>query len=111
MGRARGAPLFFRIVESARTWERANILVVWYSYGMEHVPREEKFNPQELKELQEGLVNLPDLKMGTDLIVGFLKYNGYGADANAIHTLLASGTYKIPFEDFKKQLENIALEN
>jgi hypothetical protein len=77
---------------------------------MEQVPHLEKFDSQEVKDLRDGLINA-DADLATDMVAGFLAYNGYGVNRPVIHELVANGMSKVPFERFKQELEKIALEN
>ena len=77
---------------------------------MEQMPYREKFDPQEVKDLRDRLINI-DADLATDMVAGFLAYNGYGVNRPVIHELVANGMSKVPFEQFKRELEKLALEN
>jgi hypothetical protein len=78
---------------------------------MEHMHYREKFDPLELKMLQDELVGILDPVLATEEVARFLSHNGYGADSPAIHEMVANGMSKEPFEKFRQHLEDIAREN
>jgi len=80
---------------------------------MEAIPTSDhdKFDPEEVRDLQAGLKNSGDPNLATEMLAGFLVYNGYGANRDVIRGLVANGMSKAPFDEFKRQLESIALDN
>jgi hypothetical protein len=78
---------------------------------MEEMPREEKFKQKELEALQDELISTLNPKLATEAVARFFERNGYGVNHDAIYKLITNNLSTSTPEEFKKELEALALEN